>query len=84
MKNIITLCFLITTYQIIYAQTIWKIADNPVYFATDPAASDDGPMRMIGNQEHIRVFQNEDESITIDMVISRSGEMQNSFIVKGA
>mgnify|MGYP001232049602 CR=1 FL=1 len=84
MKNIITLCFLITTYQIIYAQTVWKIADNPVYFATDPAASDDGPMRMIGNQEHIRVFQNEDESITIDMVISRSGEMQHSFIVNGA
>lgn len=84
MKNIITLCFLITTYQIIHAQTVWKIADNPVYFATDPAASDDGPMRMIGNQEHIRVFQNEDESITIDMVISRSGEMQHSFIVNGA
>lgn len=84
MKNIITLCFLITTFQIIYAQTVWKIADNPVYFATDPAASDDGPMRMIGNQEHIRVFQNEDESITIDMVISRSGEMQHSFIVNGA
>lgn len=84
MKNIITLCFLITTYQIIYAQTVWKIADNPVYFATDPAASDDGPMRMIANQEHIRVFQNEDESITIDMVISRSGEMQHSFIVNGA
>ena len=84
MKNIITLCFLITTFQIIYAQTVWKIADNPVYFATDPAASDDGPMRMIANQEHIRVFQNEDESITIDMVISRSGEMQHSFIVNGA
>ena len=84
MKHIITLCFLITTFQIIYAQTVWKIADNPVYFATDPAASDDGPMRMIANQEHIRVFQNEDESITIDMVISRSGEMQHSFIVNGA
>ena len=45
MKNIITLCFLITTFQIIYAQTVWKIADNPVYFATDPAASDDGFVR---------------------------------------
>lgn len=84
MKNIITLCFLIAAYQITYAQTVWKIADNPVYFATDPTSSDDGPMRMIGNQEHIRVFQNEDESITVDMVISRSGEIQHSFNVNGA
>ena len=84
MKNIITLCFLIAAYQITFAQTVWKIADNPVYFATDPTSSNDGPMRMIGNQEHIRVFQNEDESITVDMVISRSGEMQHSFNVNGA
>lgn len=84
MKNIISLCFLIAAYQITFAQTVWKIADNPVYFATDPTAGGDGPNRMIGNQEHIRVFQNEDESITIDMVISRSGEMQHSFIVNGA
>ena len=84
MKKIITLCFLIAAYQITYAQTVWKIADNPVYFATDPTATISGPNRMIVNQEHIRVFQNEDESITVDMVISRSGEMLHSFVVNGA
>ncbi|MCH1473670.1 MAG: tail fiber domain-containing protein [Bacteroidia bacterium] len=87
MKNFTVLLIALTTLSLSYSQTptLWKISENPVYYATT-FESDGGNLMAMeldsdedANKDLIRVFQNEDASVTVDMVISRSGEMNHSF-----
>ncbi|MDA9126698.1 tail fiber domain-containing protein [Flavobacteriaceae bacterium] len=80
MKKLFTLCLLMIS-QITIAQEVWTIAENPVYFSS--YTYDNLIDEYTVKSDTIRISQNIAEDYTIDLIISRSGQIDHDFYVNG-